>query len=159
MLDASSHEAIDKGLSFLDAFVDKCCDKNETGSITRVFMMNIDMVDLLYCYYLNSGWYNKKPNERSEKTQKFKLVLYKAFYAYLALKMKTWKWLAFYHVCDAIREAGDLVYLHVGLFESSHKTRKGAYCLTSKSFRCVINGIIEKHNKRNDGHPQSHLKR
>lgn len=68
--------------------------------------------------------------------------------------MGTQQWHALDHLCDAVREVGDLVYLHAGLSESSHKNIRAAHCLIFKRGRWVMRGFIEKHNNENTRYTQ-----
>lgn len=53
-------------------------------------------------------------------------------------------------VCDAIIDTSDVVYLHVGLFESCQEWFRGTFCLTSNRASFVMNEITKNHVKETE---------
>lgn len=69
---ASNHDVVDKVVPILSAPVYECCSTNGTANLTRVFGLYIDMLDFMYCQYLDPGWSNEKLNGLFEKIQNSK---------------------------------------------------------------------------------------
>lgn len=79
--------------------------------------MYVDMVGSMYCSYLDPERSYKELHKLTEKIQKFKAAAYEVVSDHQASKMGTQRWHALDHVCDVIREVGDLVYPHAGFLK------------------------------------------
>lgn len=120
-LEASDYDAVDLVSLFLGALADEFCGLYKTAEVTKVFTQYVNNVNFVFKKFLDTGWSDDKTPKLERDIISSKTFKLQIFSAYKPSGMASQQWHALDHICDAIRELGDVTYLHAVVFRNSHK--------------------------------------